>query len=149
MTAGQPLPEAESLRSTLRQAQGRSEQSRGARPSDSEALPPGGAPARVNKGGAPRELRKLTALALSLLAATGCLRQPPVNPNIIVVSVASGPNNLDPRVGTDDVSQKAAQLIFNGLMAISTISEKLRSSSTYALRIGSSTSYGGRKSVST
>ena len=123
MTEGQPLPEAESRRSTLRQAQGRTEQSRGARPRDSEALPPGGAPARVNKSGAPRELRKLAALALSLLAATGCLRQPPVNPNIIVVSVASGPNNLDPRVGTDDVSQKAAQLIFNGLMAIN---EQLR-----------------------
>jgi peptide/nickel transport system substrate-binding protein len=35
---------------------------------------------------------------------------------VIVVAVASGPNDLDPRVGTDDVSQKAGQLLFNGLM---------------------------------
>ena len=57
------------------------------------------------------------------LAIPACLRQPAANPNVIVVAVASGPNNLDPRIGTDDVSQKAAQLIFNGLMAIN---EQLR-----------------------
>jgi peptide/nickel transport system substrate-binding protein len=67
-------------------------------------------------------VRRVAAI-LSLPAATGCLHQPPINPNIVVVSVASGPNNLDPRLGTDDVSQKAAQLIFNGLMAIN---EQLR-----------------------
>src|SRR5437867_933757 len=108
----------------LRSAMALSNSAGGGVPSAAAALgAPGGAPARVNKGGAPRELNKVAALALSLLAATGCLRQPPVNPNIIVVSVASGPNNLDPRVGTDDVSQKIAQLMFNGLMAIN---EQLR-----------------------
>ena len=108
----------------LRSAMALSNSAGGGVPSAAAALgAPGGAPARVNKGGAPRELNKVAALALSLLAAAGCLHQPPVNPNIIVVSVASGPNNLDPRVGTDDVSQKIAQLIFNGLMAIN---EQLR-----------------------
>ncbi len=59
------------------------------------------------------------ALACCLaLTAAGCLHRPVQDPDVLVVAVASGPNNLDPRVGTDDVSQKAAQLIFNGLMAI-------------------------------
>src|SRR4030095_9791734 len=35
-----------------------------------------------------------------------------------VVGVTSGPNNLDPRIGTDDVSAKAAQLVFNNLMTL-------------------------------
>ena len=42
---------------------------------------------------------------------------------MIVVAVVSAPNNLDPRVASDDVSQKAAQLIYNGLM---TFDENLR-----------------------
>ena len=51
-TDTQLTPEAESLGSTLRQAQGRPEQSRGARPRDSEAVSArGGAPARVNDVG--------------------------------------------------------------------------------------------------
>ena len=32
--------------------------------------------------------------------------------------MTSGPNNLDPRVGTDDVSAKTAQLVFNNLMTL-------------------------------
>src|SRR5262249_12706124 len=38
------------------------------------------------------------------------------NPNVLVIGMTSGPNNLDPRVATDDSSQKIDQLIFNGLM---------------------------------
>jgi peptide/nickel transport system substrate-binding protein len=62
-------------------------------------------------------------LALVLLDSTGCLRRPVANPGVIVVAVASAPNNLDPRAAGDDVSQKAAQLIYNGLM---TFDEQLR-----------------------
>ena len=51
-----------------------------------------------------------------LLASTACLSRPTSNPNILVVGVASGPNNLDPRIGTDEVSARSAQLIFNNLM---------------------------------
>jgi peptide/nickel transport system substrate-binding protein len=58
-----------------------------------------------------------------LLFASACLHRPTPNPNILVVGVTSGPNNLDPRIGTDDVSGKAAQLIFNNLM---TLDDRLR-----------------------
>ena len=54
------------------------------------------------------------ALACAL-ATTACLQRP-ANPNVIVVGVASAPNNLDPRIGTDEVSQKVGQLIFSTLM---------------------------------
>ncbi len=57
-------------------------------------------------------------VALGLLAFSGCLRRPTDNPNVLVVGVTTGPNNLDPRIGTDDVSGKTAQLIFNGLMTL-------------------------------
>jgi peptide/nickel transport system substrate-binding protein len=56
--------------------------------------------------------------ATLLLVSTACLNRPTVNRNIIVVGVTSGPNNLDPRIGTDDVSAKTAQLIFNNLMTL-------------------------------
>lgn len=54
---------------------------------------------------------------------TACIHRPTDNPNVIVVGVTSGPNNLDPRIGTDDVSGKTAQLVFNNLM---TLDERLR-----------------------
>ena len=58
-----------------------------------------------------------------LLLTPACLHRPTSNPNVIVVAVQSGPNNLDPRIGTDDVSGKTAQLVFNNLM---TLDERLR-----------------------
>jgi ABC-type transport system substrate-binding protein len=66
------------------------------------------------------------ALALAtvgLAAASGCVRRPVDNPNIIVFGVTSGPNNLDPRIGSDDTSEKVGQLIFSSLM---TLDEHLR-----------------------
>ena len=74
-------------------------------------------PRRGEKGGAPRAVKIVTAILL-LLATTACLRQPPVNPNIIVVGIPNGPNNLDPRIGTDDVSEKIGQLVFSNLMEL-------------------------------
>lgn len=62
-------------------------------------------------------------LGLLALLCSGCLHRPTPNPNIVVVGVTNGPNNLDPRIGTDDVSGKTAQLIFNNLM---TLDERLR-----------------------
>ena len=61
--------------------------------------------------------------AALLVATAGCLRRPARNPNVIVVAVVSAPDNLDPRAASDDVSQKAAQLMYNGLM---TFDEQLR-----------------------
>ena len=56
-------------------------------------------------------------LLVLLLAAAACGHQPR-DPNVIVVAVQSGPNNLDPRVGTDSVSQNIHQVLFNGIMKI-------------------------------
>jgi peptide/nickel transport system substrate-binding protein len=67
-----------------------------------------------------------------VLAFASCLHRPTANPNIIVVGVTSGPNNLDPRIGTDDVSAKAAQLMFNNLM---TLDERLQVAPDLAERL--------------
>jgi len=61
---------------------------------------------------------KAACLVLSLCVTNACLRAPARDPGVIVVGVVSGPNSLDPRVGTDAVSQNAHQLIFNGLARI-------------------------------
>ena len=63
-------------------------------------------------------MRRLWAALLLALAASACLRRPSADPNIIVVSLTSGPNNLDPRIGTDDASQKIHQLIFDNFMEL-------------------------------
>jgi len=56
-------------------------------------------------------------------AAPGCTSRRAENPRIIVVGVPTGPNNLDPRIGTDDVSGRVSQLVFNNLM---TLDERLQ-----------------------
>lgn len=61
--------------------------------------------------------RRATLLAIALaVAISACVARPPASPGVIVVGVTSGPNNLDPRIGTDDVSQKIDQLIFDNLL---------------------------------
>ena len=55
---------------------------------------------------------------LGVLGVSACLRRPTPNPNILVVAIPSGPNNLDPRIGLDDASQKIHQLIFDNLMEL-------------------------------
>jgi peptide/nickel transport system substrate-binding protein len=67
---------------------------------------------------APREKVKNAVTALFVCCLAGCLHRPTPNPNVLIIGVTSGPNNLDPRVGTDDVSGKAAQLIFSNLMTL-------------------------------
>ena len=37
---------------------------------------------------------------------TGCNEPVPQDPNIIIVAVVNSPNNLDPRIGTDEISQR-------------------------------------------
>ncbi len=64
------------------------------------------------------ELRAVAIAAVLLVAFTlGCGGQTH-DPNVIVVAVQSAPNSLDPRVGTDAVSQNIHQVLFNGLMKI-------------------------------
>jgi peptide/nickel transport system substrate-binding protein len=74
---------------------------------------------------APRSARRWSitvAIALTV-AAAACLHRSAPDPGVIIVGVTSGPNNLDPRIGTDDVSQKAGQLLFDNLM---TLDDRLR-----------------------
>ena len=60
----------------------------------------------------------LLAVLLVALFGSACLHRPTPDPNVIVVAIQTGPNNLDPRFGTDDASQKIDQLILNGLMRL-------------------------------
>ncbi len=60
---------------------------------------------------------RLAFLLVLIVAVAGCGRAPR-DPNVLVVAVQSGPNNLDPRIGTDAVSQNIDQVIFNGVMKV-------------------------------
>ena len=55
------------------------------------------------------------AAALSAACATP---QATVPPGAIIVGVRTGPNNLDPRLGSDETSERVAQLVFNSLLTI-------------------------------
>ena len=50
-----------------------------------------------------------------LLAA--CSQRPPAS-DVITVAVLSSPNNLDPRLGSDETSQRVHQLVFDYLLAL-------------------------------
>ena len=80
----------------------------------------------------PARLPCLPLFVAVLSASAACLHRPVANPKVLVVAVASAPNDLDPRVAADDVSQKAAQLIYNGLM---TFDEQLRAVPDLAERL--------------
>lgn len=58
------------------------------------------------------------AILLCMLAAilTGCSSRTTRNPSTVVFLLESSPTNLDPRYGTDGVSQRIDQLIFDGLL---------------------------------
>lgn len=62
-------------------------------------------------------LARLVLLAVAL-ATPACLHRPADDPNTLIVSMTNGPNNLDPRFGTDDASQKIHQLIFDNFMEL-------------------------------
>ena len=63
--------------------------------------------------------RVSAALGLALLTACiACSRPAPLDPGIIRVAIVSSPNSLDPRVGTDEVSQRIHQLIYDQLFRI-------------------------------
>jgi peptide/nickel transport system substrate-binding protein len=64
-----------------------------------------------------RGLPTIALLCLVTLAAAGC-GQPRPEGDAIVVGMTNSAINLDPRVGADEASQKAHQLIFNTLVRI-------------------------------
>jgi peptide/nickel transport system substrate-binding protein len=61
-----------------------------------------------------------------------CHDRPRPNPDVLVVALATGPNNLDPRVGLDDTSQKIGDLIFDSLFELD---DRLRVSPKLAERL--------------
>jgi len=60
-------------------------------------------------------LRGLYVLCTVLIAAA-CTERRTTDPNVITLAVFASPNNFDPRVGTDEVSQKVYQLIYDNLL---------------------------------
>jgi peptide/nickel transport system substrate-binding protein len=61
---------------------------------------------------------KWSAPALLLLLTCACIERPTPNPDVLVVAIPTGPNNLDPRVALDDASQKIHQLMFDPLFEL-------------------------------
>jgi len=67
---------------------------------------------------------RIIALALfATLTISGCTKEPPLDPEVITVAMLNSPNNLDPRVGSDDASASVHELIYDQLL---TNDEKLR-----------------------
>jgi peptide/nickel transport system substrate-binding protein len=62
-------------------------------------------------------MRRALAL-LALLASAGCHSGTRADPNVIIAAMTNGAVVLDPRVGADEASQKAHQLLFNTLVRI-------------------------------
>ena len=54
---------------------------------------------------------------LCLLLSAACNQRPPAG-DVITVAVLSSPNNLDPRIGSDETSQRVHQLVFDYLLAL-------------------------------
>ncbi len=80
--------------------------------------------ARRVEAGSHGAMRPLATAACTLVLAgcavlaAGCTKPVDIPPGFITVALVSSPNNLDPRVGTDEVSQRVHQLIFDPLFAI-------------------------------
>jgi peptide/nickel transport system substrate-binding protein len=50
------------------------------------------------------------------LAISACSERRVADPGVITIAVFAAPNNFDPRVGTDEVSQKVYQLLYDNLL---------------------------------
>ncbi len=60
----------------------------------------------------------IRVLVVLLIAwGAGCSATPPAS-DVITVAVLSSPNNLDPRIGSDETSQRVHQLVFDYLLAL-------------------------------
>ena len=53
-----------------------------------------------------------------LLAVVACAPSPPTNADVITVALANAPANLDPRVGSDEASQRVHQLLYSSLLRV-------------------------------
>jgi peptide/nickel transport system substrate-binding protein len=64
-----------------------------------------------------RRATTLCLVVVAILLSEGC-QEKRSDPNTIVVGIPNSPAILDPRIGADEASQKAHQLIFNTLVRI-------------------------------
>jgi peptide/nickel transport system substrate-binding protein len=63
--------------------------------------------------------RALALLVASAALGVGCGGgAQPRDRNVVVVGIRTGPNNLDPRQGNDETSQRVGQLVFSSLMDV-------------------------------
>jgi peptide/nickel transport system substrate-binding protein len=62
--------------------------------------------------------RALATLLVAVLGLAGCGSGQAVAPGSITIAVASSPNTFDPRVGTDETSQRVYQLVYDNLLAL-------------------------------
>lgn len=58
----------------------------------------------------------LAWFVVALIALVACTARPRTDPKVITIAVFASPNNFDPRVGTDEVSQKVYQLVYDNLL---------------------------------
>ena len=63
---------------------------------------------------------RLAVLALIAAATGACTQSRRAGDNVIVIATTNSATNLDPRVGTDEASQKIHQLLFSPLVRIDT-----------------------------
>jgi len=63
-------------------------------------------------------LRFVFSVSLCLCGLIGCGDTSPVDPNVITLAVFASPTTFDPRIGTDEVSQKAYQLLYDNLLEL-------------------------------
>ncbi|HEX8028793.1 MAG TPA: ABC transporter substrate-binding protein [Vicinamibacterales bacterium] len=62
-------------------------------------------------------MTRVPVLLMLMAVLAGC-SSPPVQSNVITLAVLSSPNSLDPRIGSDETSQRAHQLIYDNLLAL-------------------------------
>src|SRR6185503_14044252 len=63
-------------------------------------------------------INALASVLLAVLVAAACGGGRDTPADVITLAVPSSPNNLDPRIGTDEVSQKIQQLVYSTLFAL-------------------------------
>jgi peptide/nickel transport system substrate-binding protein len=61
---------------------------------------------------------RLAAVLVATACAGACARAAPEDPGVLTVALANAPSNLDPRVGTDEASQRVQQLLYSSLVRI-------------------------------
>jgi len=57
-------------------------------------------------------------IVLTVCALASACSAPASPPGIITLAVLSSPNSFDPRIGTDEVSQKVSQLVYDNLLTL-------------------------------